>query len=66
MLQRLATGFCCAVLLWLVPAGADQWDKKTIVTFSSPVELPGVVLPAGTYVRWGRDQQATKTACSSS
>ena len=32
---------------------ADAWDKKTIVTFSQPVEIPGVgaqVLPAGTYV----------------
>jgi hypothetical protein len=32
---------------------ADAWDKKTIVTFSQPVEIPGVgaqVLPAGKYV----------------
>lgn len=29
---------------------ADQWDKKTIVTFSDSVEIPGQVLPAGTYV----------------
>ena len=31
----------------------DEWNKKTIVTFSQPVEIPGVgaqVLPAGTYV----------------
>ena len=32
-------------------AAADEWNKKTIVTFSSPVEIPGgKVLPAGTYV----------------
>jgi hypothetical protein len=37
-------------------ARADDWDKKTVVTFSGPVEIPGVhlagwgVLPAGTYV----------------
>ncbi len=32
-------------------AKADDWDKKTIVTFSQPVEIPGgIVLPAGTYV----------------
>lgn len=31
-------------------ARADEWDKKTTITFSQPVELPGVVLPAGTYV----------------
>src|SRR6266436_4710922 len=29
---------------------ADEHDKKTIVTFSAPVEVPGKVLPAGTYV----------------
>jgi hypothetical protein len=37
-------------------AMADEWDKKTTITFSGPVEIPGVhlqgwgVLPAGTYV----------------
>jgi hypothetical protein len=31
-------------------AAADLFDKKTIVTFSGPVEIPGKVLPAGTYV----------------
>jgi hypothetical protein len=29
---------------------ADAWNKKTVVTFSRPVEVPGEVLPAGTYV----------------
>jgi hypothetical protein len=30
---------------------ADDWNKKTIVTFSQPVEIPGgIILPAGTYV----------------
>jgi hypothetical protein len=29
---------------------ADAWDKLTTVTFSAPVEIPGQVLPAGTYV----------------
>jgi hypothetical protein len=35
---------------------ADDWNQKTVVTFSQPVETPGVhikgwaVLPAGTYV----------------
>ena len=28
---------------------ADEWNKKTIVTFSQPVEVPGKILPAGTY-----------------
>src|SRR5437870_12980003 len=31
-------------------AKADEWDKKTIVTFDQPIEIPGMVLPAGTYV----------------
>lgn len=35
----------------LAPASsADEWNKKTILTFSAPVEIPGKVLPAGTYV----------------
>lgn len=40
-----------AVLGSLVPiARADDWDQKTIFTFSGPVEIPGQALPAGTYV----------------
>lgn len=31
------------------PAQADQCDKLTYMTFSAPVSLPGVTLPAGTY-----------------
>jgi hypothetical protein len=31
-------------------ARADQWDKKTIVTFSEDVQVPGQVLPPGTYI----------------
>ena len=30
-------------------AQADTWDKKTVVTFSQSVEVPGKILPAGTY-----------------
>ena len=29
---------------------ADTWDKKTIVSFSQPVEVPGAILQPGTYV----------------
>ena len=50
MLRRLAMLSCLAALAWIVPARADQWDKKTTVTFSRSIELPGIVLPAGTYV----------------
>ena len=31
-------------------ARAGMLDKRTTVTFSQPVEIPGLVLPAGTYV----------------
>jgi len=30
-------------------ARADEWNKKTIMTFNQPVEIPGQILPAGTY-----------------
>jgi LPXTG-motif cell wall-anchored protein len=33
----------------LPSARADTWNKKTVMTFSQPVEIPGQVLPAGTY-----------------
>jgi LPXTG-motif cell wall-anchored protein len=49
----MASIFCLslAVLAVSVSVKADGWDKKTIVTFRQPVEVPGdVVLPAGTYV----------------
>jgi len=38
-------------VLTLAPsAKADLWNKRTVFTFSGPVEIPGAVLPAGTYV----------------
>jgi len=34
----------------LAPAAhADEWTKLTYFTFSAPVEMPGIVLPAGSY-----------------
>ena len=47
--------FCLSLvaLTFLPSAKADSWDRKTTVTFSAPVEVPGVgaqTLPAGTYV----------------
>lgn len=50
-----ATAVCLlAVGVFLLPsATADDWNKETNVTFSAPVEVPGVgaqVLPAGNYV----------------
>jgi hypothetical protein len=31
-------------------AMADAWDQRSVITFSEPVEIPGQVLAAGTYV----------------
>jgi hypothetical protein len=33
----------------LPSARADEWNKKTVVTFNQAVEVPGKILPAGTY-----------------
>ena len=41
---------CLGALVLAHEARADAWNKKTTITFSQPVELPGVVLQAGTYV----------------
>jgi hypothetical protein len=53
--RLVVTIFCLslAALTFLPSAKADEWNKKTTVTFSAPVEVPGVgaqILPAGTYV----------------
>jgi hypothetical protein len=29
---------------------ADEWNQRTVVTFGGPVEIPGQILPGGTYV----------------
>jgi cell division septation protein DedD len=34
----------------VVPANADAWNKKTYVTTSQAIEVPGAVLPPGKYV----------------
>ena len=40
-----------AILGAVLPrAVADEWDQKTVFTFSGPVAIPGQVLPAGTYI----------------
>jgi len=53
-----------AIGLFLLPkARADEWNKKTKVTFSQPFEVPGVgaqILPAGTYVFKLVDSQADR------
>jgi hypothetical protein len=52
-LKVVATIFCLslAALAFSASVKADAWNKKTIVTFNQPVEVPGgVVLPPSTYV----------------
>ena len=45
------TFMCLGVLGVMLPrAEADEWNQKTVFTFSGPVEIPGQVLSAGTYV----------------
>ena len=53
MYRKLFTGMICLMLLgtFFVQMGrADMADKKTIVTINQPIQVPGKVLPAGTYV----------------
>lgn len=56
---NVATTVCCVAIMGAALttiASADTYNEKTTVTFSGPVEIPGVhlkgwgVLPAGTYV----------------
>jgi hypothetical protein len=42
--------FIAFVLFVEIAAHADEWNKATILTFSEPVEIPGQILPAGTYL----------------
>src|ERR1022692_3659166 len=57
--KAVTTSVFCLALMGVVyspAAKADGWNRKTVMTFSAPVEIPGVhlkgwgVLPAGTYV----------------
>jgi hypothetical protein len=50
MRNTFAVLITCAALFAGLPARADEGNQKTTLTFSQPVELPGVVLPAGKYV----------------
>ena len=60
---------CCVALtgaVLAISARADEWNRKTIMTFATPVEIPGVhlkgwgVLPAGTYVFKIMDSQSNR------
>jgi len=54
MYRKMFSAMICLMLLggtYFVPkVRADESDKKTIVTVNEPIQVPGKVLPAGTYV----------------
>jgi len=51
MLKRTSLIIACLALLFMTVGGrADEWNKRTTLTFDQSVSLPGLVLPAGTYV----------------
>jgi len=50
---HLATALFASVVGFVAVApnaSADEWDRKTIITTSEPIEVPGAVLQPGTYV----------------
>ena len=51
-MRVLMKAACCAAAVTMLvasPRSRGQWNKKTFLTFSGPVQMPGVTLPAGTY-----------------
>jgi hypothetical protein len=42
--------FLLGFLIVLPVVRADEWNQATLFTFSQPVQIPGHVLPAGTYL----------------
>ena len=54
MLSTRVFGLACAVTVFVclvaAPVCAEPLDKRTLFTFSGPVSLPGVTLPAGQYL----------------
>jgi hypothetical protein len=53
MLKTFLVVACSLAVVWLVTtptASADDWDKATRITLNQPIEIPGLVLPAGTYI----------------
>jgi hypothetical protein len=55
LLKKSVTGLCLTLLCVLAApkANADDFNRKTVITFSEPFEVPGAgaqILPAGTYI----------------
>jgi hypothetical protein len=48
----VAAAFCLAAICLLAAPAVygDDWDKATRITVNHPFEVPGAVLPAGTYI----------------
>lgn len=69
ILRTVTTNVFCLALMgaaFTPGAKADEFNRKTVMTFSGPVEIPGVhlkgwgVLPAGTYVFKILDSQSDR------
>jgi hypothetical protein len=68
LFKAITTVGCIALIGAVLTPGvkADDWNRKTTITFSGPVEIPGVhltgwgVLPAGTYVFKILDSQSDR------
>jgi hypothetical protein len=59
--RKMMTLICVGLLGTVLPrAKADEWNQKTVFTFSGPVEVPGRVLEAGTYVFKLMDSQSDR------
>jgi hypothetical protein len=59
--SRMIAFVCVAVLGTVFPqAKADDWNQKTVFSFSGPVEVPGQVLEPGTYVFKLMDSQSDR------
>ena len=63
LMRRLTTkiaGTVGALVLGAWPASAQPSDRSTTITFSAPVALPGVTLPAGSYLFKLADSQTNR------
>lgn len=59
--KAFAVASCLGVLaVAFVPARADEWNKKTILTVNEPVALPNTVLEPGKYVIKLMDSQSNR------
>jgi hypothetical protein len=53
MLTKITVAAFSLAAVWLLmtPAAyADDWNKATRMTVNQPIEIPGMILPAGTYI----------------